>query len=195
MFIFITPVYAKEKVKYSSCIDGDTIKVLINNEKVTVRLLAVNAPETAKENKEAEYYANEASDFTCNKIKKAKKIELEYDPKSDKHDKYDRLLAWVFVDGELLETALVKGGYAKVAYLYDDYKYADILKEEQELASAKKIGIWNDLAKAKYENKEPSTTDKEKETYEDYTNKEIIIIVIIFLIITFISKLFKTKRK
>ena len=60
LLISISPVYAKEKVKYSSCIDGDTIKVILNNKKVTVRLLAVDAPEIAKEGIKAQYYGNEA---------------------------------------------------------------------------------------------------------------------------------------
>ena len=33
-------------------------------------------------------------------VKNAKKIEIEYDSNSDKTDKYDRLLVWVFVDGK-----------------------------------------------------------------------------------------------
>ena len=70
----MNPVYAKETVKFSKCIDGDTIKVVRNKEKITVRLLAVDTPETAKEDKPAEYYADEAAEYTCNKIKNAKKI-------------------------------------------------------------------------------------------------------------------------
>ena len=192
-FIGIDFVYAKENVKYSDCVDGDTIKVLLNNEEKTVRLLAVDTPESVKPNNEVEYYGKESSEYTCNMIKNAKKIQLEYDPKSDKVDKYDRLLAWVYVDGKLLQELLVSNGYAKVAYLYNDYKYVNSLMEYQELAQSKNIGIWNTLEKNKYDN---NLTTEIKQVSDDYSNREIVIIVILFLIIVFISdKSVKKKAK
>lgn len=179
--IGINLVSAKEKVKYVSCIDGDTFKVSINNEQKKIRLLAVDAPETEKENKEGEYYADEASEYTCKRIKKAHKIELEYDPNSDKEDKYGRVLAWVFLDNQLLQSDLVENGYAEVAYLYNNYKYADELLQKQELASAKKVGIWS-------EDKTTSDTSSEDNKYE---NIEVVIISILFLIFAFIYKFIK----
>lgn len=182
-FIGLNIVNANEIVKFAACSDGDTFNAYIDGEKERVRLLAVDAPETEKQNKEAEYYANEASEYTCKKIKKAKKIVLEYDPNSDKLDKYNRVLAWVFLDGELLQSALVENGYAKVAYLYDDYKYADILIQEQELASAKGIGIWDNQAKEAYE----ANHDEVNNNDEKYENYEVLIITIGLLIMTFLA--------
>ena len=183
-FIEINIVDAKETVKYADCVDGDTIKVIINKEIKTVRMLAIDTPESVKPENKIEYYGKEAGEYTCNKIKKAKKIELEYDENSDKADKYDRILAWVFIDGNLLQKELVEKGYAKVAYLYGNYKYTDILKEKQEIASAKGIGIWNEEARSIYDNTPVSSV---KDIDDEYTNREIIIIVILFLIIVFIS--------
>ncbi len=183
-FIGLNLVYATDTVKYAACIDGDTFKIYLNDELATVRLLAVDTPETKKEDKMAEYYANEASDYTCKKIKKAKKIVLEYDDNSKKFDKYDRILAWVFIDGELLQRDLVSNGYAKVAYLYDDYKYTNILLEKQEAASAKNIGIWNDKARKNYE----ANLDSDCINIEKYENYEVFIITIIFLIMAIVLK-------
>lgn len=137
-------VFAKEEVTFNKCIDGDTFKVKMNNEIVTVRLLAVDTPEIKHDKVEAEYYGEEAKDYTCDLLKNAKKIELEYDSKSDKFDKYDRALAWVYVDNYLLNDILVRNGYAEVAYVYSDYKYVDLLKEHESLAKIEKLGIWND---------------------------------------------------
>jgi micrococcal nuclease len=187
LLIFPLFVSAKEEVKYSKCVDGDTIKVIRNKEEITVRLLAIDTPENTKEK---EYYGKEASNYTCESIKNAKKIELEYDPKSDKFDKYDRLLAWVFIDNKLLQEELVEKGYAKVAYLYNDYKYSNILKEKQELASAQSIGIWDMTAKKEYEQ-----TKQEESNVEKHENIEIIFITIILLIITFIFKLLKLPKR
>ena len=139
--LFINVSYALDEVKLSKCVDGDTIKVKIDNKEYTVRMLAIDTPESVHPEKKVEYYGKEASEYTCNIVSNAKKIELEYDSGSDKTDKYDRLLAWVIVDGELLQDKLVSLGYAKVAYLYGDYKYTSLLEEHQELASAKNLGI------------------------------------------------------
>lgn len=177
-----TPVYAKEKVEFSSCTDGDTFKIIYNNEIKTVRLLAVDTPESVHPKKEVEYYGKEASDYTCNVLKKANKIELEFDENSDKLDKYDRLLAWVFIDDKLLQESLIEGGYAKVAYLYGDYKYTTKLQELQEIASNKNIGVWDEEAKENFN----SNQNEDK-----ITTIEIIILFVILIIIM----LFGTKKQ
>ena len=189
LFLFIPKVYSLEKVELYKCVDGDTFRIKINDEDVKVRMLAIDTPESVKE-KELEYYGKEASDYTCNKLKQAKKIELEYDDNSDKYDKYGRLLAWVLVDGNLLQEELVKNGYAKVAYLYEEYKYNDIIQEAQEKASMNSKGIW-DNDKAKRFNPSSRPEDNSREEAE---NIEIIVLTIIFLIITLFGSI-KLKKK
>ena len=135
---------AKEIVKFSKCVDGDTIKVIIDEKEYTVRMLAIDTPESVHPTKKVEHYGKEASEFTCNLVTNAKKLELEYDPNSAKTDKYERLLAWVFVDDYLLQDSLVRNGYAEVAYLYGDYIYTNTLKDHQELAKVEKLNIWSE---------------------------------------------------
>ncbi len=144
--LFMVSTYAteKEEATFSKCVDGDTIKVLINDEEKTVRLLAIDTPETVKPGVEVQPYGKEASDYTCDKITNANKIELEYDPKSDKTDKYGRILAWVYVDNLLLESELISLGYAKVEYIYDDYLYVNDLYTLESEAADNKLGIWSE---------------------------------------------------
>jgi len=189
--IGINLAYAKEKVAFVKCVDGDTFRVMIDEEEKLVRMLAIDTPELEKKGTKAEYYANEASDYTCNIIKNAKKIELEYDSNSDEVDKYGRVLAWVYVDRKLLQEELVANGYAKVAYLYADYKYTDILKEKQELASAKEIGIWDSEAKKEYDDSEIVDGN----TIEEASNGIVVIVGIIILVMVFIfDKIFNKKK-
>lgn len=190
--LFINVSYALDEVKLSKCVDGDTIKVKIDNKEYTVRMLAIDTPESVHPEKKVEYYGKEASEYTCNIVSNAKKIELEYDSGSDKTDKYDRLLAWVIVDGELLQDKLVSLGYAKVAYLYGDYKYTSLLEEHQELASAKNLGIWNQQEKDKFDNNSNSTDNNDN----NYSTQDIVMIVILLLVITFVGdKTIKRKAK
>ncbi len=142
MLILFIPIFVNaEVVTFSKCVDGDTFRATVNNKEEKIRLLAVDTPESTTKK---EYYGKEASDYTCDLLKNAKSIELEYDNNSDLRDKYGRLLAWVFLDKDLLQQKLVENGYAEVAYLYGDYKYTDILKDKEIIAKNKKIGIWKD---------------------------------------------------
>ncbi len=138
-------VYAEEyPVEFKKCVDGDTLQVIYKGEKVRVRLLAIDTPESVEDNGIIEPFGKEASNYTCSLLKNAEKITMEFDPKSDEKDKYERYLAYVYVDGEMLQKKLLSKGYAKVAYVYDEYLYLDELKQVEEEAKRQKIGIWSE---------------------------------------------------
>ncbi len=153
LFVFNINIYAEE-VDLNKCVDGDTAKFNINSKIETVRFLAINTPETN------EYYGQEASEYTCNKLQNAKVIEIELDSNSDMYDKYDRLLAWVWIDDKLLQNSIVREGYGKVAYLYGDYSYTNILQESEAIAKTNKVGVW-----------------------KDYNNEDIILIVVVIILL------------
>ena len=135
----------------SKIVDGDTIKVIIDGEEQTVRLIGVDTPETVHPNKDVECYGLEASDFTksllTNKI-----VELEFDESQGQTDRYGRLLAYVYrADDHLfVNRELIKQGYA-YEYTYNTpYKYQTEFQQDQETASASKIGLWSDICAPKY---------------------------------------------
>ncbi|RHV56862.1 thermonuclease [Clostridiaceae bacterium OM02-2AC] len=131
----------QEGVKLTKCTDGDTAHFMIDGQDTTVRFLAIDTPETKKPNTPVQPYGKEASRYTCDALSSAKEIRLEYEKEKD--DKYGRCLAWVFVDDELLQEQLIQKGYAKVAYLYGDYKYTGRLQEAEKKAKAERLGIWS----------------------------------------------------
>lgn len=175
----------KQEVELQKCVDGDTAYFILNKEEIKTRFLAIDTPESTTQ-KEA--YGKEASDFTCSTLKNAKTIEIEYDENSDKTDKYDRHLVWVFVDGELLQNLIIKEGLAEVAYLYDDYKYTEILKNTETIAKENKINIWS-------ENNIDVASINQDEEKKDNTSYIFIILAVIALIIIFIFGSKKTKQK
>ena len=141
-FLFIVNVNAEKlEVTLDKCVDGDTAWFILDGERIKTRFLAIDTPESTTKK---EPYGKEASDYTCNMLSNATKIEIEYDPNSDKLDKYDRHLVWVFVDDTLLQDSIIKNGLGEVAYLYDDYQYTYILEASELLAKTSKIGIWSE---------------------------------------------------
>lgn len=158
---YIKPINEQEKVLFSKCVDGDTAKLIINGKEETVRFLAIDTPEVAHNNVAEEPYGNAASNFTCNSLKNAHNIVLEYDANSDKTDKYGRVLAFVFVDDVLLEKSLIENGLAKVYYIYGDYNYVDELRKAEEKAKNENIGIWSlnmpDVSEQSEDNKDIET--------------------------------------
>ena len=180
LFINNSAALEKEEVIFDSCVDGDTAKFIIDGEVKSVRFLAIDTPETVHPTKDEDPYGKEASDFTCNSLKKAKKIVLEYE-EGNKIDKYDRVLAWVWVDDVLLQDELVKLGYAEVAYLYDDYKYTSLLQDHQAIAEANLTGIWSNETKESDEEKIPTWT--------------IVLAISVFIILMIISPKYRKKIK
>lgn len=189
-FIGVNSVFANEKypVTLNKCVDGDTAYFKLNEKIIKTRFLAIDTPESTNE---IEEYGKEASTFTCNALTNAKKIEIEYDENSNKSDKYDRDLVWVWVDNVLLQETLLKEGLAEVKYLYGDYAYTSHLQEVEAEAKASKIKIWSGEDQT---NVEETTTDKtEENSCED--NLIFIAAVIIFILSSLYNKKKKRRKK
>ncbi len=133
-----------EIVKFHSLSDGDTATFVVGGLPIAVRFLAVDTPEINSSTTGLEPWAMAAKEFTKQKLKEADTIILELDPGSDIFDKYDRLLAWVWVDGELLNYQLVQEGLAYVKYLYGDYRYTTVLIKLEAQAQKQKIKVWGE---------------------------------------------------
>lgn len=191
-FVCIDSAYAEIiKVELKTCIDGDTAIFKSNKESFKARFLAIDTPETKYSSNGEQPYGKEASDYTCNKLKTAKKIELEYDDNSKKKDNYDRHLVWVWIDNQLLQKDLVSKGYAKVTYLYDNYKYTDELKKAENSAKKNNLKIWYSNNNNSNTQSNPSKTD----TSSNDANIITIISSIIFIIITTLISFIKSKKK
>ena len=191
----INIVYAKETVKFSKCVDGDTIRVLIEGKKTTIRFLAIDTPETKHPKKGVEPYGKEASDYTCNRVKNAKKLEIEYDKGSSKTDKYERELGWIFVDDSLLQKELIEKGYAKVSYLYGKYMYTEELQKEEEKAKESKLGVWSDEVQHETNNNTKDELKNKNDTKEEKSFIEELLDKLLDAIKEAINNLFKKIKK
>lgn len=130
-------------VDYVSANDGDTISVKMNGEKERVRLLMIDTPEMNYDKGEPMPFAEDAKKFTVNLLENAESVELLFD-KGPETDHYDRLLAYIYVDGVMLQEALLKEGYAAVRYINKpnnslEQQFRDIQAD----AEAAKVNIWS----------------------------------------------------
>lgn len=148
------------------CIDGDTAAFNVDGKIEKVRFLGIDTPESTNK---IEPYGKEASEFTCDRLKNAQIIKLELDKNSNEYDKYGRLLAWIFIDDKLLQEEILKKGFGEVKYIYGDYKYLNEIKEAENYAKEKKLGIYSEMK-------------------EENNQINIIILIVLFLILIYLGK-------
>jgi micrococcal nuclease len=133
IFLILTSVLTGFFLKSSAfvvrVIDGDTIEIEGGQK---VRLLGINAPEKGQA-------------FYEQAIKKLKIIEnktviLESD--FEDRDRYNRLLRWIWYDGQLINTQLVAEGLA-FSYMAEGTKYEEQINTAQKQAQQAGLGLWS----------------------------------------------------
>ena len=184
----------KIEVELVGTVDGDTAKFKMNGEQITVRFLGINTKETVDPEIGEEAWGKEASNFTKEKLENATKIELEFDSAADEKDKYNRYLAWIWVDDKLLQNSLVESGLAENYMLKNNYKYAGILQESEENAKNNKLGIWSDETN-NIQNNENNTIEGNKTDIEDNNILYMIMSITIVLIISILNITHNTKKR
>lgn len=128
-------------------VDGDTVKVTIAGEQVSVRLIGIDTPETVKPNTEVQCFGPEASAFADTRLT-GQPVVLELDKSQGRYDRYDRLLAYVWrvlPDGGLVlfNEETVAGGYARERQYGDSaYAWRSELVRAQDSARAAARGLW-----------------------------------------------------
>ena len=137
LFIVIFLISCSFPTKYyvSKIIDGDTIK--LSSGKI-VRYIGIDTPEIMPEPEE---YAVEAK--RLNKaLVEGKEVKLEFD--KVKKDKYDRILAYVYFNNQMVNSLMLSRGAAIVFNIYPNIKYADEFLALQKQAQILNKGIWRD---------------------------------------------------
>ncbi len=128
-------------------VDGDTIKILIDGQEETVRLIGVDTPETKHPSKDVECFGEEASAYVSS-ILRGKNVLVELDETQGIRDKYERILGYVYVDNIGLEGLvnynIISNGYG-YEYTYSrDYKYKDEFELAMKNAKSYSIGLWDE---------------------------------------------------
>jgi micrococcal nuclease len=131
-------------------VDGDTLKLESGE---YVRLLGIDTPEyhesaklhrdsmrSGRSTEEIRRDGKKAYEFTRH-LAEGRRVRLEFD--TERYDKYNRLLAYVFLeDGTFLNGRIVEDGYASITHYRLNVKYADEFLKLYRQARENKRGLW-----------------------------------------------------
>jgi len=119
-------------------VDGDTL--LLSN-RARVRLIGVDAPETVKPNHPVEPWGPEASELTRQFVSGGT-VRLQLD--HERIDRQGRFLAYVWVNGRMLNEELIRAGLGRAEL---QYRYSRTMKDRfrraEDEAKAAGRGIWS----------------------------------------------------
>jgi micrococcal nuclease len=138
---------ADQRVVVTAVVDGDTVRVKGADGRVAnLRLIGIDTPEMGSRDEPMppERFAREATAYTRRTLD-GRTVRLEFEPAQDRHDRYGRVLAYVFLDdGTFVNDALVRQGFAR-AYTRFPFRYkAQFLAAEAEARAAGR-GLWGGL--------------------------------------------------
>ena len=131
-----------EQVKYIRTTDGDTASFEMDGLNVKCRFVGIDTPEIDWNGDDHDPYAEDAAAYTKKALEAADEIILERDEAAGEHDRYDRLLSHVWVDGKLLGWSLILNGLATTRYYHEDYKYYEEISAAKNWAEENGIGLW-----------------------------------------------------
>ncbi len=109
--------------------DGDIITVLHDGKGVKIRLYGTDCPEKKQD------FGKRAKKFTSDMVF-GKDVEVE--PVTT--DRYGRTIAWIYVNGDCLNEALLKAG---LAWHYKRYFSEKHLADLEAEAKQEKVGLWS----------------------------------------------------
>lgn len=122
-------------------VDGDTfIANFEDGSRERVRMLLIDTPETKKEGTAVQPFGPEASEYAKKRLT-GQTVELEFD--DEPRDQYDRMLAYVYLDGELVNEEMLEQGFARVVVYKPNDKYVESFREIQNETKRKKLGVWS----------------------------------------------------
>lgn len=129
-------------------IDGDTFIAQIGTSTESVRLIGVDAPEItwpSAENDltdpEPECYGFEAKEALTDYVQDAE-VELLGDKRQPDYDDYDRRLAYVYIDGELVNEKLLIDGYTRELSVGRGYDKRFEFRQAEAMAQEADRGLW-----------------------------------------------------
>lgn len=122
-------------------VDGDTIVVSIEGEDERVRLLNIDTPETVHPTEPVECGGPEASEAISELLSPGDVVVLEFD--QEQRDRYDRLLAGVFVEDVFVNERMAREGWGEPAYYAPNDRFLSVVEQAWAQAEEEKAGMFS----------------------------------------------------
>jgi micrococcal nuclease len=133
------PAVAREATVLRA-VDGDTILVRDRDGRTErVRYIGVDTPESVKPNSPVECFGHEASDFN-KQLVQGRRVRLV--PDHEAQDKYGRSLAFVYVGDTLVQSELLRRGYARTLEIEPNTSKATYFAGLERVAISTRKGLW-----------------------------------------------------
>lgn len=136
-----TTAMSSTTYKVTRVVDGDTIKINFNGIEESLRLIGIDTPESVHPDASRNVMEGHIASNYTKTLLEGKNIELEFD--AQERDKYGRLLAYVYINGTMVNKLLLKEGYAQVSTYPPNVKYVDEFNQIQRLARENNKGLWS----------------------------------------------------
>lgn len=135
-----SPPGVRTPVRVVQVTDGDTIRVDLRGTETPVRLIGIDTPEKQGPYTDDECFGEQAARFATDALE-GREIELELDV--ERLDRFDRTLAYVWLDGELFNERMLLEGYAIVATFPPNVRYVTRFLEAARRARDQGAGLWS----------------------------------------------------
>ena len=138
--VLVSPVQAGGDLPEARIVDvndGDTVVISMEGKTYRTRLIGIDAPEMGQEpwGRKAKKHLRE--------LLKGSGGMVHVETDITKYDKYDRLLAYLWLDDKaLINELMLRDGYAVLFTIQPNSKYVDRLKKAQYAARENRSGIW-----------------------------------------------------
>lgn len=120
-------------------VDGDTFEARLGGGSERIRLIGVDTPETVEPGAPVQCFGPRASAFAHRSLD-GRRLRLELG--AERRDRYDRLLAYAWVEGRLFNAALLRRGLARTLTIPPNDRFASRFRRLEQTAARRGRGLW-----------------------------------------------------
>jgi micrococcal nuclease len=128
------------QAKVVAVVDGDTARMLVDGREQSVRYIGIDTPESAIPGERPECFGKDAAHLN-RRLVAGERVTLEFG--AGRRDRYDRLLAYVYLGERLVNAEIVRRGFARTLAIAPNTDFADRFDRLEQAAANAGRGMWS----------------------------------------------------
>ena len=120
-------------------VDGDTARMLIDGDEESVRYIGIDTPESVIPGEPPECFGKQAAQLN-ERLVAGERVRLAFG--EERRDMYDRLLAYVYADGRLVNAEIIRRGLARTLAIEPNTDFAERFARLEQSAANAGRGLW-----------------------------------------------------